>query len=94
MKSEADFNYFAVLRIPGPDIINVLLGFIFGAVASHSLVTIAKFGIGRLRPHFMDVCRPDFSKIDCGTPMHPSFVTNYTCLGNVDFFKVSESKGL
>lgn len=68
------------------DFINMCLGFLFGAAASHSLVTIAKYTIGRLRPHFLDVCQPDYLAIDCGTQQHPIYVTNYTCLGNQDLF--------
>ena len=57
----------------------IVIGYLFGAAASVSLVGIAKFTIGRLRPHFLDVCQPDFSQIDCGTADHPIFVTEYHC---------------
>uniref|UniRef100_A0A8C4QPT6 Phospholipid phosphatase 1a n=1 Tax=Eptatretus burgeri TaxID=7764 RepID=A0A8C4QPT6_EPTBU len=32
--------------------------FLFGAAVSQSLTEVAKFAIGRLRPHFLDVCKP------------------------------------
>lgn len=32
--------------------------FAFGGLASQSLTDIAKYSIGRLRPHFISVCRP------------------------------------
>lgn len=69
------------------------MGYIFGAAASHSLVTIAKFTVGRLRPHFFDVCRPKFEALDCGTDTHPKFITDYECKGNLDYFQVRQ-KGL
>ena len=42
-----------------PNVINMVLGYLFGATASISLVTMAKFTVGRLRPHFLEVCQPD-----------------------------------
>ncbi|KAL0182092.1 hypothetical protein M9458_021467, partial [Cirrhinus mrigala] len=32
---------------------------------SQSLTDIAKYSIGRLRPHFLAVCKPDWTKINC-----------------------------
>lgn len=37
---------------------NELIIFIFGALCSQFLTDIAKYSIGRLRPHFIEVCRP------------------------------------
>ena len=34
----------------------------FGAACSQLLTDVAKYSIGRLRPHFIDVCKPD---IEC-----------------------------
>ncbi|KAK7896502.1 hypothetical protein WMY93_021827 [Mugilogobius chulae] len=34
--------------------------FLFGAAMSQSLTDIAKYSIGRLRPHFLDICKPDW----------------------------------
>uniref|UniRef100_A0A3B4WT60 Phospholipid phosphatase 1 n=1 Tax=Seriola lalandi dorsalis TaxID=1841481 RepID=A0A3B4WT60_SERLL len=39
--------------------------FLFGAAMSQSLTDIAKYSIGRLRPHFLDVCKPDWKHINC-----------------------------
>jgi PAP2 superfamily len=36
--------------------------FLFGAACSQLTTDIAKYTIGRLRPHFFDICRPN---IDC-----------------------------
>ncbi|XP_077963859.1 phospholipid phosphatase 3 [Gasterosteus aculeatus] len=51
--------------------------FLFGCAVSQSFTDIAKVSVGRMRPHFMDVCRPDFSAINCSL----GYVTNYTCSG-------------
>ncbi|KAG3266678.1 phospholipid phosphatase 1 isoform X5 [Ictidomys tridecemlineatus] len=60
--------------------------FLFGAAASQSLTDIAKYSIGRLRPHFLDVCDPDWSKINCSD----GYIENYICRGNAD--KVKEGR--
>ena len=62
--------------------INMVLGYLFGAAITMSLVTVAKYTLGRLRPHFFDVCNLNYSTIDCGTNEHPIYVTNYHCPGN------------
>ncbi|KAL6107502.1 plpp3 [Pungitius sinensis] len=51
--------------------------FLFGCAVSQSFTDIAKVSVGRLRPHFIDVCRPDFSAINCSL----GYITNYTCAG-------------
>lgn len=60
--------------------------FIFGAAASQSLTDIAKFTIGRLRPHFLDVCKPNWSKINCSA----GYIVNFVCEG--DPVKSSEAR--
>jgi len=37
---------------------NELIVFVFGALCSQFLTDIAKYSIGRLRPHFIEACRP------------------------------------
>ena len=66
--------------------VGIIIGYLFGAAASVSLVGIAKSTIGRLRPHFLDVCKPDFSQIECGTFQRPNYITEYHCLGNEELF--------
>lgn len=60
--------------------------FLFGAAASQSLTDIAKYSIGRLRPHFLSVCNPDWSKINCSD----GYIENFICQGNED--KVREGR--
>lgn len=61
--------------------------FLFGAAASQSLTDIAKYSIGRLRPHFLEVCDPDWSKINCSSE---GYIENYVCRGNAQ--KVKEGR--
>ncbi|XP_035165006.1 phospholipid phosphatase 1 isoform X1 [Oxyura jamaicensis] len=51
--------------------------FIFGAAASQSLTDIAKYAIGRLRPHFLAVCQPDWTQINCSL----GYIENFPCQG-------------
>ncbi|XP_011314470.1 putative phosphatidate phosphatase [Fopius arisanus] len=49
----------------------------FGSMASQVMTDIAKYTIGRLRPHFMDVCKPN---IDCTLPQYQHmYITDFTC---------------
>ncbi|KAM5194780.1 phospholipid phosphatase 1 isoform 2-T2 [Mantella aurantiaca] len=60
--------------------------FIFGAAVSQSLTDIAKYTIGRLRPHFLDVCKPNWNKINCSA----GYIVNFVCEG--DSVKSSEAR--
>uniref|UniRef100_A0AAY5JWD9 Phospholipid phosphatase 3 n=1 Tax=Esox lucius TaxID=8010 RepID=A0AAY5JWD9_ESOLU len=51
--------------------------FIFGCAVSQSFTDIAKVSVGRMRPHFLDVCKPDWSTINCSE----GYITSYTCTG-------------
>ncbi|XP_035644330.1 phospholipid phosphatase 3-like [Oncorhynchus keta] len=51
--------------------------FIFGCAVSQSFTDIAKVSVGRMRPHFLDVCRPDWSSINCSL----GYITDYQCNG-------------
>ncbi|CAG5130545.1 unnamed protein product, partial [Candidula unifasciata] len=41
--------------------------FMFGMTINCIFTDAVKFSSGRPRPHFFDVCRPDFTKINCTT---------------------------
>uniref|UniRef100_A0A8C9G7Z3 Phospholipid phosphatase 1 n=1 Tax=Pavo cristatus TaxID=9049 RepID=A0A8C9G7Z3_PAVCR len=60
--------------------------FIFGAAASQSLTDIAKYSIGRLRPHFLAVCQPDWTRINCSL----GYIENFPCQG--DKAKINEGR--
>lgn len=51
----------------------------FGAACSQLLTDIAKYTIGRLRPHFIAVCNPD---IDCTLSQYQNtYIENFSCKG-------------
>ena len=57
----------------------------FAATASHLLTDIAKYSVGRLRPHFIDLCRPQLPdgqvlsrESNCASPY--AYVTIYQCV--------------
>ncbi|KAM6468894.1 phospholipid phosphatase 1 isoform 2-T2 [Liasis olivaceus] len=60
--------------------------FLFGAAVSQSLTDIAKYSIGRLRPHFLNICKPDWHRINCSA----GYIENFKCLG--DKAKVNEGR--
>ncbi|XP_073200047.1 phospholipid phosphatase 1 isoform X4 [Lepidochelys kempii] len=60
--------------------------FIFGAAASQSLTDIAKYSIGRLRPHFLAICQPDWARVNCSL----GYIENFPCQG--DKVKVNEGR--
>ncbi|XP_041825888.1 phospholipid phosphatase 1 isoform X1 [Melanotaenia boesemani] len=53
--------------------------FVFGAAMSQSLTDIAKYSIGRLRPHFLDVCKPDWKLLNCSLG---AYIEDFTCSGD------------
>ncbi len=53
--------------------------FLFGAAMSQSLTDIAKYSIGRLRPHFLNVCKPDWTKINC---TGGAYIEDFLCTGD------------
>uniref|UniRef100_A0A0K8S456 Phosphatidic acid phosphatase type 2/haloperoxidase domain-containing protein n=1 Tax=Lygus hesperus TaxID=30085 RepID=A0A0K8S456_LYGHE len=54
--------------------------FCFGAVCSQMITDVGKYTIGRLRPHFFDVCDPS---VDCSLSMYQyQYITDYTCRGS------------
>ncbi|XP_013858089.1 lipid phosphate phosphohydrolase 1 [Austrofundulus limnaeus] len=50
--------------------------YLFGAAANQSLTDIAKYSIGRLRPHFLAACKPAWERINCTAG---GYVENFTC---------------
>uniref|UniRef100_A0A8C6QIP0 Phospholipid phosphatase 2 n=1 Tax=Nannospalax galili TaxID=1026970 RepID=A0A8C6QIP0_NANGA len=57
--SRSDFNNYVAA------VYKVLGTFLFGAAVSQSLTDLAKYMIGRLRPSFLAVCDPDWSRVNC-----------------------------
>ncbi|KAI1705103.1 PAP2 superfamily domain-containing protein [Ditylenchus destructor] len=56
----------------------VFIGYFFlGVCFNQLMVDIGKYTIGRHRPHFLDVCKPDPGYFNC--PNNHLYITNYTC---------------
>lgn len=66
------------------------LGFFFlGICFNQIMVDIAKYTIGRHRPHFMDVCKPNIGYKIC--PQDHVYISNFTCTGTNKYL-IHESK--
>uniref|UniRef100_A0A1I7RW64 AcidPPc domain-containing protein n=2 Tax=Bursaphelenchus xylophilus TaxID=6326 RepID=A0A1I7RW64_BURXY len=67
------------------------IGYFFVGVCFNQLmVDIAKYTIGRQRPHFMDVCRPNVGYSNCDTHMR-EYITEFQCTGT-DQYLIHESQ--
>ncbi|XP_063050668.1 phospholipid phosphatase 1-like [Engraulis encrasicolus] len=71
----------------GPCLYKAVSTFLFGAAVSQSLTDIAKYTVGRLRPHFLDVCKPQWNTVDCKSG---GYIESFTCTG--DKVMVNESR--
>lgn len=69
--SKSEFNNYvaALYKVVGT--------FMFGAFVSQSLTDIAKYTVGRLRPSFLALCKPNMSMVDCS-----QYVQLDVCTGN------------
>ncbi|XP_067139472.1 phospholipid phosphatase 1-like isoform X2 [Centruroides vittatus] len=65
--------------------------FAFGACISQLITDIAKYSIGRLRPHFIDVCQPSIDVNKCNDSHRYILPSDFSCL-NSDTFRVRESR--
>lgn len=63
--------------------------YIFGFLLHLLLVEYIKFSVGRLRPHFFDVCQPILPDgTDCSSPgNHGVYITNFSC-SNPDVIQI------
>ncbi len=67
----------------------LLFGFLYGVALCQSLTDLAKYSVGRLRPHFFEVCQPDFDQTLCQSSGYRSgYVEDYECQGNSALFPV------
>lgn len=62
--------------------------FLFGAAVCEVLTDVAKITIGELRPHFLEACRPDWSRINC---TNHRYISDYVCL-NTDTGLIREAR--
>ncbi|ESO95337.1 hypothetical protein LOTGIDRAFT_117144, partial [Lottia gigantea] len=61
----------------------ILIFFFFGAALNHLLTNIAKYTLGRLRPHFLTVCQPDYALFNCSM----GIIEENVCTGNLKLIK-------
>uniref|UniRef100_UPI00398EAACE phospholipid phosphatase 2-like isoform X1 n=2 Tax=Pristiophorus japonicus TaxID=55135 RepID=UPI00398EAACE len=52
--------------------------FLFGACVSQSLTDIAKYTVGRLRPSFLALCKPNISLVNCS-----QYIQSDICTGSI-----------
>lgn len=73
--------------------LNGCLLYSLGAMCTMLITEIGKRSIGRLRPHFIDACKPDWDKIECFTKIDGVDVPNYIymtpeiCTGDPDLIR-------
>lgn len=76
---------------PALQVLYVMIGvFLMGAVTSQLLTDIAKYTIGRLRPHFFDLCQPRNLTGLCAIPY--KYVENFTCGSNATAHQLKEMR--
>jgi len=85
-------NSFDLSRL-GIQLYNVFGVFVFGAFVNQLLTDTTKFTIGRLRPHFLQVCNPVYGNINCSIPNF-NYITNYSCQGEPDVSEATRDKRL
>jgi hypothetical protein len=57
--------------------------YFIGLLINLIITDTAKIVVGRLRPNFIDICKPDFSQFNCTDVYgNPVYVTNYVCTGD------------
>ncbi|RNA25243.1 phosphatidate phosphatase [Brachionus plicatilis] len=76
--------------------IHGVLLYALGAISTLLITEVGKQTIGRLRPHFLDVCQPNWSNITCFTNIQGVNVANYVPLTEVvctgDPAKIKEAR--
>lgn len=57
----------------------------FGAACSQLLTDVGKYTIGRLRPHFLEVCKPNMPDgTDCSDPRNQGrYIVDFTCSSEI-----------
>ncbi|KAI0221289.1 putative phosphatidate phosphatase [Lamellibrachia satsuma] len=64
----------------------VFLVFLFGTAIQQGTTNITKFMTGRLRPHFLDVCRPNYTAFSCVDAQgQPRYITDDVCTVAYDY---------
>lgn len=64
--------FFCLLRV-----YKIIFVFLFGTLVNLLFTLFVKIYVGQLRPHFLAVCKPNMSLINCSE----GYITNYECTG-------------
>lgn len=57
--------------------------FLIGCLLTVVLTDVCKVTIGRLRPHFISICKPNFTQFNCTDSLgYPVYVTDFRCTGD------------
>lgn len=63
--------------------LNLLKWCFTGFMLTLILTDSGKLMVGRLRPHFIDVCKPNFTLFNCSdSGGNPVYVTDFQCFGD------------
>jgi len=73
-------NTFTCIKL-GRQLYSVVGVFVFGSFVNQLLTDTSKYTIGRLRPHFLQVCNPVNLSVMCGDVHDMTYVTSYSCQG-------------
>ncbi|KAI6655881.1 Lipid phosphate phosphohydrolase 1-like [Oopsacas minuta] len=66
----------------------ILYAFVVGHLVTMVVTYSLKLSVGELRPHFLDVCKPNLSLTTCKNTLgFEVYVTNYTCTGDSDLVR-------
>jgi len=61
----------------------IYLGYFYFGMAMNVFITdLGKYSVGRLRPNFIDICKPDESVLNCHTVNPYQYFENVTCHGD------------
>ena len=66
----ADFSFLS-------RVFKIIYVFLYGTLVNLLFTLFIKIYVGQLRPHFLAVCKPNMSLINCSD----GYITNYVCTG-------------
>lgn len=65
--------------------------YLFGQAVTMSMTELGKFTVGRLRPHFLAVCQPNRTALDCSGEIYYRYITEDVCTSG-DTAKLIEAR--
>ena len=71
-RNNANFRFSFLSRV-----FKIIYVFLYGTLVNLLFTLFIKIYVGQLRPHFLAVCKPNMSLINCSD----GYITNYVCTG-------------